>query len=83
MIANSIAIKGMFWQTAGNRSRSELSIRKLPLELVLEGLDFLLLLKFLFGKRLAGHELIVFQLNGEKGAAFPALVRTLIACLKQ
>jgi hypothetical protein len=83
MIANSIAIKGMFWQTAGSRSRYGLSIRKLPFELVLEGLDFLLLLKFLFGKRRAGHELIVFQLNGEKSAAFPALVRALIVCLKQ
>jgi hypothetical protein len=83
MTANSIATKGIFWQTAGDWNRSILSIGKLPFELVLEGLDFLLLLKLLFGKRLAGHELVVFQLNGEKGAAFPALVRALIACLNQ
>lgn len=56
-----------------------LSSWKLPLELVLEGLDFLLLLQFLFAEGFAGGEFIVFQRNGEEGTAFPAAVWTIIA----
>jgi len=60
-----------------------LSTRKLPFELVLEGLDFLLLLKLLFGEGFAGHELIAFQHDSEKRPAFPALVWPLIVGLNQ
>jgi len=81
MVTNSIAIKGMFWQT--RRVGSVLSIRKLPLELVLEGFDFLLLLQFLFGEGLAGRELVVFKRDGEERPAFPAAVWALIIGLNQ
>ncbi len=60
-----------------------LSSRKLSLELVLEGLDFLLLLQILFSQGFAGGEFIVFQHNGEEGTAFPAAVWALIAGLNQ
>ena len=60
-----------------------LSSGKLPVELVLEGLDFLLLLKFLFAEGFAGHEFIVFQRDGEELPALPAFVRAFIAWLDQ
>jgi hypothetical protein len=56
-----------------------LSSWKLPFKLVLECLDFLLLLKFLFGEGFAGGELVFFKGDGEECAAFPAFVRALIA----
>jgi len=55
-----------------------LSSGELPVELVLEGLDFLLLLKLLFAEGFAGGELVFFEGDGEERAAFPALVRALI-----
>jgi hypothetical protein len=60
-----------------------LSSGKLPVELVLDGLDFLLLLKFLFAERFAGHKFIVFQRNGEELPALPAFVWAFIAWLDQ
>ena len=55
-----------------------LSSGELPVELVLEGLDFLLLLKLLFAEGFAGGEPVFFEGDGEERAAFPALVRALI-----
>jgi len=52
---------------------------KLAFEFVLNGLNFLLLLKLLFTQRFAGCELIVLHFNGEESTAFPTTVRTLIA----
>jgi hypothetical protein len=60
-----------------------LSSRELPLELVLDGLDFLLLLKFLFTQGFAGFDLVIFQHDGEELPAFPAFVRALVAGLNQ
>jgi hypothetical protein len=60
-----------------------LSSRELPFELVLDGLDFLLLLKFLFTQGFTGFDLVIFQDDGEELPALPAFVRALVAGLNQ
>ncbi len=60
-----------------------LSSGELPVELVLESLDFLLFLELLFAEGFTGGELVFFEGDSEEFAAFPALVRALVIGLNQ
>ena len=50
-----------------------------PFELVFQSFYFLLFIKFLLAKRLAGLELVVFHRDGKEPPAFPAPVWPLVA----
>jgi len=67
----------------GGELTRTLSSGELPVELVLEGLDFLLFLELLFAEGFAGGELVFFEGDGEEFAAFPALVRALVIGFNQ